>query len=231
MSQRNPMNDRYQTDEAKGQTRKSAASAKPKTKAASSVHVESTKPVKKQGLMAKLSGGGASSAKPEAKKSSGSSNSGSSQGEYYNPPTAEYKRWRRIWWVLLIGAIAMTGISFGARFWFADIEVLSMITLAVAYVMIIAALFVDFVKIRKIRRNYQAEMESKKTKAAKAEAKKLAAEQAVAQVEAEAKAAEKAAKKGERNSIIDRIKGSKSSEGALEEEKATAAESTEEKGK
>ena len=39
MSQRNPMNDRYQTDEHRGQTRKSAASAKPKTKAASSVRM------------------------------------------------------------------------------------------------------------------------------------------------------------------------------------------------
>ena len=29
MSQRNPLNDRYQTDEVRGKTRKSAASAKP----------------------------------------------------------------------------------------------------------------------------------------------------------------------------------------------------------
>ena len=33
MSQRNPMNDRYQTDEHRGQTRKSAAAMKPKSKA------------------------------------------------------------------------------------------------------------------------------------------------------------------------------------------------------
>ena len=37
MSQRNPMNDRYQTDEHRGQTRKSAATMKPKTKGASLV--------------------------------------------------------------------------------------------------------------------------------------------------------------------------------------------------
>ena len=39
MSQRNPMNERYQSDKRQGTTRKSAASAKPKSKAASSVTV------------------------------------------------------------------------------------------------------------------------------------------------------------------------------------------------
>ena len=48
MSQRNPMNDRYQTDEHRGQTRKSAASAKPKTKAASSVRMQPTVKTKQQ---------------------------------------------------------------------------------------------------------------------------------------------------------------------------------------
>ena len=42
MSTRNPMNDRYQTDGPKGQTKKSASSLKPKSKAASSVYVKST---------------------------------------------------------------------------------------------------------------------------------------------------------------------------------------------
>lgn len=41
MSQRNPMNDRYQND-IPGQTKKSAASLKPKSKAASSVYVRSS---------------------------------------------------------------------------------------------------------------------------------------------------------------------------------------------
>ena len=39
MSQRNPMNERYQGEAPKGQTKKSASSMKPKTKAASSVYV------------------------------------------------------------------------------------------------------------------------------------------------------------------------------------------------
>ena len=42
MTQRNPMNERYQSEDRKGATRKSAASAKPVSKAASSVRIEST---------------------------------------------------------------------------------------------------------------------------------------------------------------------------------------------
>ena len=52
MSQRNPMNERYTGDHKGGSTRKSAASAKPVSRAASSVRLESDKP-KKKGLFAK----------------------------------------------------------------------------------------------------------------------------------------------------------------------------------
>ena len=48
MSQRNPMNDRYTTDEHQGKTRKSAAAMKPKTKAAASVRVQPTVKTKQQ---------------------------------------------------------------------------------------------------------------------------------------------------------------------------------------
>lgn len=47
MSQRNPMNERYTTDQKHGSTRKSAASAKPVSKAASSVRTAPAKPEKK----------------------------------------------------------------------------------------------------------------------------------------------------------------------------------------
>ena len=47
MSQRNPMNERYTSDQKRGTTRKSAASAKPVSKAASSVRTTSAKPEKK----------------------------------------------------------------------------------------------------------------------------------------------------------------------------------------
>ena len=48
MTQRNPMNERYQSEDRKGATRKSAASAKPVSKAASSVRIQSTKKTPQQ---------------------------------------------------------------------------------------------------------------------------------------------------------------------------------------
>ena len=84
MSQRNPMNDRYQTDEHRGQTRKSAAAMKPKSKAAASVRVQPNEKTKQQKKAEKKAGPAASRA--------------SSIGKYYNPPTPEYKRLRKIWW-------------------------------------------------------------------------------------------------------------------------------------
>ena len=48
MSQRTPLNDRYQTDEHRGQTRKSAAAMKPKSKAAASVRVQPKEKTKQQ---------------------------------------------------------------------------------------------------------------------------------------------------------------------------------------
>ena len=55
MSQRNPMNDRYTTDEHQGKTRKSAAAMKPKTKAAASVRMQPTVKTKQQKKAAFLS--------------------------------------------------------------------------------------------------------------------------------------------------------------------------------
>ncbi len=66
MSQRNPMNERYTTNKPQGVTRKSAASAKPVSKAASSVRTASSKPEKK-GLFGGSKSTG-SSAKPAAAK-------------------------------------------------------------------------------------------------------------------------------------------------------------------
>ena len=65
MSQRNPLNERYQNaDERKGTTRKSAASAKPATKAASSVRTQSSKQPEQKGILGR--------AKTQANKSQNS---------------------------------------------------------------------------------------------------------------------------------------------------------------
>lgn len=145
MSQRNPMNDRYQTDEHRGQTRKSAATMKPKTKAASSVRIQPTVKTKQQ---------------KKADKKAARAKQTEIDRQYYNPPTPEYKRLRKIWWGLLIGAIVMTAMSWFGRTFLPEVG--TYVVLGLAYVCIIGALYVDFSKIRKVRRAYQEEMMSKK---------------------------------------------------------------------
>ena len=169
MSQRNPMNDRYQTDEHRGQTRKSAATMKPKTKAAATVRVQPTQKTKQQ---------------KKAEKKAVRAKQADLDRQYYNPPTPQYKRLRKIWWGLLIGAIVLTALSFFGRSFLPEMG--TYIALGLAYACIIGALYVDFSKIRKVRRAYQEEMASKKTKEMRAaEKKQKAAERAAKQEAAE----------------------------------------------
>lgn len=163
------MNERYQNDEHRGQTRKSAASLKPKTKAAASVRVQSKTKTPQQ---------------KKADKKAARAKQAELDRKYYNPPTAEYKRLRKIWWICLIGAIACTALSWIARTW--QPEWISFAALGLAYVLIIAAFYVDFSKIRKCRRAYQAEMMAKKTKEMRAAEK----QQKAAEREAAAKPTE-----------------------------------------
>ena len=169
MSQRNPLNDRYQTDEHRGQTRKSAASVKPKTKAASSVRVQPTEKTKQQ---------------KKAEQKAARAKQMELDRRYYNPPTPEYKRLRKVWWGLLIAAIVMTVLSFAGRSFLP--ETVTYVTLGLAYACIIGALYVDFSKIRKVRRAYQEEMSKKKSK----EQRALEKQRRAAEREADQKTAE-----------------------------------------
>ena len=187
MSQRNPMNDRYQTDEHRGQTRKSAATMKPKTKAASSVRIQPTVKTKQQ---------------KKADKKAARAKQTEIDRQYYNPPTPEYKRLRKIWWGLLIGAIVMTAMSWFGRAFLPEVG--TYVVLGLAYVCIIGALYVDFSKIRKVRRAYQEEMMSKKTKEMRAaEKQQKAAQRAAKQKVLGAALAEELAQMGLHNAHMD----------------------------
>ena len=149
MSQRNPLNERYKT-ELKGQTRKSAASMKPKSKAAASVYVKPQVKTRKQ-------------KKEEAKAEQ--MKRGELNRMYYSPPTPEYKKFRRVWWVILIAAILMTTASMVMTFTVAQDDPGKVMPILVpAYALIIAALVLDFTKGRKMRLAYQQEMQRKQHK-------------------------------------------------------------------
>lgn len=172
MSTRNPMNERYTSDEKHGVTRKSAAAAKPKTKAAASVYIEPTEktPAQKKAIR-----------KEERRKQQ------ELNAKYYKPDTKRYKTLKRIWWALLITAIVCTALS-----WFLQSSVtpaLTYVMIGLAYVCIIAALILDFTKIRKERNEYAARMAGNKSKEARAAQKREKAEERAQRAEAAEKLA------------------------------------------
>ena len=156
MSQRNPMNERYQSEEHSGVSRKSAASAKPKAKAAASVIVQSSEKSPQQ-----------KKAERKEEKRRLRDEQRELDRKYYNPDTKRYKNLRRAWWACLIGAILCTFASFFGRGLFPDW--LSLVTLFLAYALIILAFYIDFSKIRRERRAYQERMIALEEKQKKAE--------------------------------------------------------------
>ncbi len=161
MSQRNPMNERYTSDKRTGTTRKSAASAKPKTKAAGTVTMGTSKKTPQQ----------RKAEQKEARKKE-QERQRELDRKYYKPDTERYRKLKRIWWVSLAGAVVCTLLSWLLR----EVQPtwLAFVCLFGAYALIIFAFYLDFSKIRKERRAYQERMIALE----EAEAKKERKEQA-----------------------------------------------------
>ncbi len=132
MSRRNPTNERYKKDSA-GHTRKSAASAKPKRDVGERT---TDKQRKKTGIVE-------SGKKRSSKK-------------IFEPlPTSpEMKKWRMIWWAYILGSLLLIAASQLTR----DIDwgignfPISTILVTIAYASIFTALYIDFFKIRRLRK-------------------------------------------------------------------------------
>ncbi len=182
MTQRNPMNERYQNtnDKKTGKTRRSAASAKPATKAASSVRIEGGKEPKPRGRFAK------------AQRQAQAPRSKQPVDRNFQPDTDEFRKWRRIWWVFIIIALALTSLSFFAAGWFPT-RTPMYVMLAGGYAALIVAVVIDVVKVRKIRNAEAAKRAS--SKMSKKERKAQEEREARAKAEEEAKRAAKAEKK------------------------------------
>ena len=142
MARRSPMNERYQKNTSPaGKTRRSAASAKPKRDLA----VEPTK-------------------SSVDKKSGGSS---ARQPLVMNPPTEEYRYWRRIWWILLASSLVVTLGSVAIQYWLSDSEMwttVGRVMLGLGYGGIFAALYIDWTKLRRMRREWTEQQKSGKAK-------------------------------------------------------------------
>ena len=92
------------------------------------------------------------------------------------PPDPEYRRWRKVWLGLLGAAIVFSALA-----WWQQTTMLGNIVLGLAYGCIFAAFYIDFTKLRKMRK---AAIES--AKAAKNPDKKT--DKKAAKKDAEAKA-------------------------------------------
>lgn len=168
MSQRNPMNERYTSEERSGVSRKSAASAKPKAQAAASVIVKTAEKTPQQ-----------KKAERKAERKKAQAEQRELDRKYYTPDTKRYKTLRRWWWITLIGAIACTALSFLGRELMPD--AVAMGVLFAAYALIIIAFYIDLSPIRKERRAYQERMiieEERQKKAERAAARAERAQQA-----------------------------------------------------
>ena len=172
MSQRNPMNERYTSESRRGVTRKSAASAKPKSKAGATVTVGTVKKTPAERKAAQ-----------KAARKQEQQRQRELDQKYYKPDTERYKKLRRVWWLSLIGAIVCVCGSWALRG--VQPEWLAIVCLFLAYALIIFAFYVDFSKIRKERRAYQERMAALEAEDEKAARKGAAAKKAAEKAEAE----------------------------------------------
>ncbi len=125
MARRSPNNPRYQKSAQLGSTRRSAASAKPKR------------------------GRGEAGSSAGGKKGKG----GTKTAVPFNPDTPEFKQLRRIWFGLLMVAMAFALAAFLLK---AE-GVLGTAILAASYLCLFAAFYIDFAKIRPMRKAWLAE--------------------------------------------------------------------------
>ncbi len=194
MSQRNPMNERYQGEGHSGKTRKSAASAKPKKEVAGTVTIKTSRQTPKE-----------RKAEQKAARRKEQERQRELDKKYYKPDTERYKKLRRLWWIVLIGAIVCVVLSWLLRG--VQPEWLAMIALFGAYGLIIFAFYIDFSKIRKERRKYQEKMvaleleeeRKKRHPGKKKQSKEQSSEQADEQSDEQAEKQNKKRNKNKRN--------------------------------
>jgi hypothetical protein len=129
VAKRSPLNERYGKHTAPaGKTRKSAAAAKPKR------------------ARAEGSAASWSKKKPPA---------GRRERLALHPPTPEYRKWRRIWWGLLGSAMVLSTLAWWL--WRDDAgRVWGNWVLGGGYVAIFAAISIDWVKMRPLRKEWLA---------------------------------------------------------------------------
>lgn len=153
MATRNPMNQRYTDGGPAGQTRKSAASAKPKRKAADTVYISNSKQ-KSSKPTPKLS---KEEQKIKREQERAHSNAIYSVATILMNNDPRYKKFKLVWWAMLGLAVLILICT-----WIIQVKLklheqktvsyLSIGLLLAAYAPIIIAIVLDFAKVRPIRK-------------------------------------------------------------------------------
>lgn len=153
MATRNPMNQRYTDGGPAGQTRKSAASAKPKRKAADTVYISNSKQ-KSSKPAPKLS---KEEQKIKREQERAHSNAIYSVATILMNNDPRYKKFKLVWWAMLGLAVLILICT-----WIIQVKLklheqktvsyLSIGLLLAAYAPIIIAIVLDFAKVRPIRK-------------------------------------------------------------------------------
>jgi hypothetical protein len=179
MSQRNPLNERYQPNtEREGKTKKSASSAKPKRKASEGVHMQRTTKTKEEKRK-----------EQSAKRKEDRARINASGG----PQDPEYKKWRKVWWATMILTAVCTFLYMVLAGKEGIAGRLAAPILIAAYVLLIAAIFIEFKFCRPIRKRFEQSIANMTVAQKRKYDAKIAAER---EAERAAKAAKKAKRRG-----------------------------------
>ena len=236
MSRRNPQNERYtvEKDERRvGSTAPKAGSAKPASKAAASVRVQTSRSTmsKRQKTMADQS-------MTKEEKKAAKAKERELENLIYTATTVltnkdeKYKKLRRIWWGLLISAVVFTALSWITLSTGVGGQVLSIVVLVLAYAGIIGALIMDFTVIRKRRNVFRDKVNAMTRKQVERVVEESYAERTATDA---AKKARKAAKKAgqsaaEQQTAYDEAYAAVMNESSSKRAAADAADAAAEKG-
>lgn len=169
MSQRNPMNERYTGEHKGGKTRKSAASAKPVTKAASSVRMESNKPEKK-GFFSKRTPEEKQERAEQRKEEGMERKTGRARAraiQRYVPDTPQYKALNRK--RMIYSAIGLGGmvIAIVLSLIMPQVQIVPIVIMIVAWVFFFIGVRIDSKQLRPLRKEGYEREERKAAKKAK----------------------------------------------------------------
>jgi hypothetical protein len=118
------------------------------------------------------------------------------------PTSPEYKKWRKLYWILIVGGIVSVALSWILQMLFVNLSVLWIATMVLAYAFIGAAFFIDFRKVRPLIREHQTLNVGNKSP------KRIKHEQEAAEHAAQLEAARKVAKEASRKQLFPRRKAS-----------------------